>query len=248
MQGQILIVDDDPDIQVILSDNLELDGFSCLVASTGREALELLEKSGQIELIILDLSLPDVDGIKVCETIRRFSEVPIIMLTARDTIADKVLGLERGADDYLVKPFEYLELGARIKACLRRHLGHKPCPTKIVEFANLEINTEKKIVRKDGAKIYLTVKEFGLLLFLVGNAGKALTREEIRAALWKSNDLYTGSRTIDVHVQHLRKKIEDDPSDPKLILTVQGTGYILDSQIKNRSESAIRSVGIQNSR
>ena len=119
-QKQVLVVDDDPDILVILTDNLELDGYFVLTASTGREVLRLLENFQDIELVILDLSLPDIDGMQLCVTIRERSDVPIIMLTARDSIADKVLGFERGADDYLVKPFDYLELSARIKACLRR--------------------------------------------------------------------------------------------------------------------------------
>ncbi|MFH0958896.1 MAG: response regulator transcription factor, partial [Pseudomonadota bacterium] len=226
----------DPDIQVILKDNLEIDGYFVLVASSGRETLRLLEKSGRIELIILDLSLPDVDGIKVCETIRKFSDIPIIMLTARDGIADKVLGFERGADDYLVKPFDYLELSARIKACLRRHLSRKIPSGEIIYFADIEIDKEKRIVFKKAVNVNLTVKEFRLLLFFVGNIGKALTREEIREALWKTSDLYTGSRTIDVHVQHLRAKVEDNPSEPKLILTVQGIGYMLAAQIKRPSD------------
>lgn len=225
---KVLIVDDDPDILVILKDNLELDGYSVQAVSTGREALRLIQEHRDIALIILDLSLPDLDGIQVCATIRERSEISIIMLTARDSVADKVLGFERGADDYLVKPFDYLELSARIKACLRRVSSLKPEPEEIIEFANLKIDAGKNAVWKNGTKVNLTVKEFGLLLFLIRNARRALTRDSIRRALWKDTDLYAGSRSIDVHIQHLRAKIEDDVSEPKLIVTVQGVGYMLD--------------------
>ena len=225
---KVLIVDDDPDILVILKDNLELDGYSVQAVSTGREALRLIQEHRDIALIILDLSLPDLDGIQVCATIRERSEISIIMLTARDSVADKVLGFERGADDYLVKPFDYLELSARIKACLRRVASLKPEPEEIIEFANLKIDAGKNAVWKNGTKVNLTVKEFGLLLFLIRNARRALTRDSIRRALWKDTDLYAGSRSIDVHIQHLRAKIEDDVSEPKLIVTVQGVGYMLD--------------------
>jgi DNA-binding response OmpR family regulator len=229
-QKQVLVVDDDPDILVILKDNLELDGYFVLTASMGREVLRLLENFQDIELVILDLSLPDIDGMQLCVTIRERSDVPIIMLTARDSIADKVLGFERGADDYLVKPFDYLELSARIKACLRRGASLKPQFEGIIELEDLKIDVGKNIVWKKGCRTNLTVKEFGLLLFLIRNAGKALTRDVIRRALWKNTDLYTGSRSIDVHVQHLRSKIEDNVSDPKLIVTVQGVGYMLDTE------------------
>jgi DNA-binding response OmpR family regulator len=229
IRKQILIVDDDPDIQVILKDNLELDGYVVKVASSGRQVLSLLDAFQDVGLVILDLSLPDIDGTQLCATIRERSDVPIIMLTARDSIADKVLGLERGADDYLVKPFDYLELSARIKACLRRRGSVKTQMEGIIQLGDLKIDLEKKMVSKKGTRINLTLTEFGLLLFFLRNSGKALSRDDIRKALWKDTDLYTGSRAIDVHIQHLRAKIEDNPSDPKVIVTVQGVGYMLQS-------------------
>ncbi len=234
-QKQVLVVDDDPDILVILRDNLELDGYFVLTASTGREVVPLLENFQDIELVILDLSLPDIDGMQLCITIRERSDVPIIMLTARDSVADKVLGFERGADDYLVKPFDYLELSARIKACLRRGASLKPQLDGVIELGDLKIDVGKNVVWKNGNKINLTAKEFGLLLFFIRNIGKALTRDVIRRALWKKTDLYTGSRSIDVHVQHLRSKIEDNVSEPKLIVTVQGVGYRLDAEPETSS-------------
>ncbi|MGC8602504.1 MAG: response regulator transcription factor [Desulfomonilaceae bacterium] len=231
-QKQVLIVDDDPDILTILKDNLELDGYSAQTVSTGRETLRLMEKSHDYDLIVLDLSLPDIDGIQVCGAIRERSDIPIIMLTARDGVSDKVLGFDRGADDYLVKPFDYLELSARIKACLRRVAPMKPDPEEIIELGDLKIDVCKNAVWKKGSKINLTVKELNLLLFLIKNAGKTLTRDEIRKALWKGSDLYSGSRSIDVHVQHLRAKIEERLSNPQLIVTVQGIGYMLEAQPK----------------
>jgi DNA-binding response OmpR family regulator len=218
-------VDDDLDILRILEDNLKLDGYRVSTASTGREAIRLFESTG-VALIILDLSLPDLDGLQVCRSIREKSEVPIIMLTARDRVPDKVLGLESGADDYLVKPFDYLELAARIKACLRRQ---RPLLSseEVLQLGPLKIDPANNAVSKAGKIVRLTRREFKLLLLLAQNCGKALNRTAIRQALWPDGHLYDDSRTIDVHVQHLRSKIEDDPGDPKYIITIPGVGYML---------------------
>jgi DNA-binding response OmpR family regulator len=222
---RILLVDDDRDILKILKDNLELDGYKVFTAVTGKEALRSFEDYG-VELVILDLSLPDVDGIQVCRLIRERSDVPIIMLTARDRIPDKVLGLESGADDYMSKPFDYLELAARIKACLRRHA--RPGTTEeIMEFGHIKIDAAKKLVWKRGDKITLTQRQFNLLLLLAAHRDTVLERSAIRRALWPDGDVYKDSRAIDVHIQHLRSKLEDHPSDPKRIVTVQGVGYML---------------------
>ena len=223
---QILLVDDDPDILRILKDNLELDGYQVSTASTGREALQIFERKVP-DLIILDLSLPDVDGIQVCRSVREKSATPIIMLTARDRVPDKVLGLETGADDYVVKPFDYLELSARVRACLRR----RPTPAyaeEVVQIGKLKIAASKNTVWKEGEKIPLTLREFRLLLLLARNAGKVLDREAIRLALWPEGELYKDSRAIDVHVQHLRSKLEENPGKPDYIKTVQGVGYVLE--------------------
>ena len=221
---RVLIVDDDPDILRIMQDNLELDGYRVIVAATGRAALESV-RIREPDLVILDLALPDIDGIRVCRCIRDLSEVPIIMLTARDRVADKVLGLEAGADDYLVKPFDYLELAARIKACLRRYRTSHGA-SDIVEVGDLKIDGNQRIVWKKGEKVQLTHRQFSLLLLLVRNAGRALSRSEIRRHLWPDQGLYAGSRAIDVHVQHLRSKLEEDPGNPVNIITVQGVGYM----------------------
>jgi DNA-binding response OmpR family regulator len=223
--GPIIVVDDDPDILRILRDNLELDGYGVFTASTGKEALQLFESTPSI-LIILDLSLPDIDGIQVCRSIREKSSIPIIMLTARDRLPDKVLGLETGADDYLVKPFDYLELAARIKACLRRQ-GPVAYPAESIEVGDLKIDVGKNAVWKRGDKVSLTQREFTLLLLLARNAGRVLNRAVIRQALWPEGELYKDTRVIDVHVQHLRSKLEDDPADPSYIVTVPGVGYML---------------------
>jgi len=222
---RILVVDDDPDILRITADNLELDGYEVITASTGRETFQFLEESTP-DLLVLDLTLPDIDGIQVCRSVRERSDVPIIMLTARDRVPDKVLGLEAGADDYLVKPFDYLELAARIKACLRRY---RPSPEEpeVVEVRDLKIDTVQRSVWKGGKKVRLTQREFTLLLVLARSAGRPLKRAEIRSSLWPDGELYSDSRVIDVHIQHLRSKLEDDPGSPQVILTVPGVGYML---------------------
>ena len=221
---RILVVDDDLDILKILKDNLELDGYEVATASSGKEALLFIETS-EPALLVLDLGLPDIDGIQVCRAIRQKSEVPIIMLTARDRVSDKVLGLECGADDYLVKPFDYLELAARIKVRLRRR-GAFAESRDTIEVGELRVDVNKKAVTKNGARIDLTLREFNILLFLVRNPGKALSRAEIRQAVWQSGDLYKDSRAIDVHIQHLRAKLESNPHDPNSIITVPGVGYL----------------------
>ncbi len=220
---RILVVDDDPDILRIVTDNLVLDGYRVQTASTGRQALNCLEAE-VVSLVVLDLALPDMDGLQVCRAIRAQSELPIIMLTARDRVPDKVLGLESGADDYLVKPFDYLELAARIKVCLRRK-RQVPAVPDLLALAGIRIDINMKRVWKGREKINLTHREFDLLLLLVRNANRAMSRLEIRNELWPEGELYRDSRAIDVHVQHLRSKLEDDPAEPRLIKTVPGVGY-----------------------
>ena len=219
----ILLVDDDPDILRILKDNLELDGYNVAVSSTGKDALQVFDKA-RPGLIILDLSLPDIDGIQVCRCIRDKSSVPIIMLTARDRVPEKVLGLESGADDYMSKPFDYLELAARIKALLRR--SGAVTPAEVIEIGCFKIDNGQNTVWKNGRKIMLTQREFNLLFFLAKNAGRAMSRSAIKQAIWADRDLYRDSRTIDVHVQHLRAKVEENPAAPEHIITVPGVGYI----------------------
>ncbi|MFH1113099.1 MAG: response regulator transcription factor [Pseudomonadota bacterium] len=223
--SRILLVDDDMDILRILEDNLRLDGYEVTPVSTGRAVLKSFTEN-EPDLVILDLTLPDIDGIQICLSIREKSDVPIIMLTARDRIPDKVLGLETGADDYMVKPFDYLELAARVKACLRRR---RPAAADAESFklGELEIDIGRNAVRKGGLEVRLTQRQFTLLVLLARNAGKVLNRRAIRRMVWPEGDLYRDSRAIDVHVRHLRSKLEDNPAEPRYIKTVQGVGYML---------------------
>ncbi len=223
-QKKILIVDDDPDIALVIKDHMELDGYRVEVSSNGKKALATL-KADRFDLVMLDLSLPDVYGIQVCMKIREKSDVPIIMLTARDRITDKVLGFECGADDYIVKPFDYLELAARVKACLRRTSRSNSCGN-VIQTGNLKIDITGNKVWKAGVVVNLTKTEFAILVLLASNPGTVFDRSAIRERVWPSSDLYADSRAIDVHVQHLRSKLEDKASSPKYIRTVQGVGYI----------------------
>jgi len=223
MNNRILAVDDDADILKVLKANLELHNYEVVTSDSWQMAQEVLSQS-QPDLILLDVMLPDGDGIEICRELRKdLAKVPIIMLTARDKISDKVMGLESGADDYVVKPFETLELVARIKACLRR--VKSPVDDEQVHIGNIKINYKKRLVTVSGKKIDLTPKEYNLLCFLVNHRGEALSRDAIRKNIWKDSHIYSWSRVIDVHIQHLRQKIEKDPSKPKYIITVSGAGY-----------------------
>ncbi|MEW6408628.1 MAG: response regulator transcription factor [Nitrospirota bacterium] len=218
---KILLVDDDLDILKVLKANLELQGFEVACASRGKEAIEYVSKSSP-DLIILDLMLPDMDGMEVCRRLRQDSPIPVIMLTARDSVSDKVLGLEIGADDYVVKPFETIELVARIKACLRRQ--RRKIPAEVV-IEDLSIDFTKREVKVKGEIVELTPKEYEILKTLISHRGEVLSRDFLRHHVWKDSHLYEWSRVIDVHIQHLRNKIEKDPSNPEYILTVPGAGY-----------------------
>jgi len=220
----ILLVDDDPDICMIVKDNLEIDGYSVTSVSSGKDALDTF-RSTIPALVILDLSLPDTDGLQLCRFMRNCSQVPIIILTARDRVSDKVLGLECGADDYLVKPFDYLELAARIKACLRRS-GTASHPPVVIKSGDVTLDQGKRKVTRAGREINLTRREFDLLMLLVQNPDRALTRSEIRDAVWPEGRIYEDSRVIDVHIQHVRHKLDEGSSRPQSIVTVPGVGYM----------------------
>jgi DNA-binding response OmpR family regulator len=229
---RIMVVDDDPDILTVLQGNLELAGYRVETFTAGLPAQEALRENPP-DLLILDLTLPDIDGVLLCRRLREEGfDLPVIMLTARDTLADKVLGLEGGGDDYMVKPFAFLELQARIRTCLRRRqTGLRSAePPVVLEFGGLRIDRHRRLVTRGGHRIELTNKEFSLLQLLAENCGRVLTREEIRKALWGQRQLYSWSRAIDVHIRHLRQKIEEDPEQPTLIHTVIGVGYRLESE------------------
>ena len=221
----ILVVDDDPDILTIIRDNLELDGYTVLTATGGKEAIEMF-KTHAVDLMVLDLMLPDLDGIQVCRTTRAVSPVPIIMLTAKDSVSDKVLGLESGADDYIVKPFDYLELAARIKARLRRSQIYRPEDT-LYKVGDLELIPERREVAVGGRNTGLTKKEFDILSLLFKHAGRVVDRDTIHMEIWPDRQLYKWSRTLDVHILRLRSKIETNPDQPRHIITIPGVGYML---------------------
>ena len=218
----ILVVDDDKDIVQTLKGNLELDGYEVLTALDGRTGLHIA-RTIRPDLIILDLTLPDIDGIKTCQIIRREFDVPIIMLTARDGVADKVLGLECGADDYIVKPFNFLELSARIKSIFKR--VERSLVNDQYEFKDLSINFKSRTLNMRGAVVKLTKTEFELLALFVSYPGEVLSRDFIQQQIWRDSQLYQSSRAVDVHVQRLRKKIEAEVDNPDYIHTVAGVGY-----------------------
>ncbi len=210
----ILVVDDDLDILKVLKANLELHGFRVITAGSWAEGQKALSENAP-DLLILDLMLPDGDGVNICMTLRKERPaMPIIMLTARDTISDKVGGLESGADDYVVKPFETLELVARIKACLRRL--KLPRKEEHITIGKLHIDFRRRIVGTGNREIILTPKEYDLLCYFVENSGSVIRREDIKKRLWKESKIYSWSRVIDVHVQHLRQKIAKKSFGPRI--------------------------------
>lgn len=218
----ILVIDDALDILKVLKANLELHGFVVTTAKTWSEGQSIIRESVP-NLLILDVILPDGDGIDICQSIRKqHPSLPIIMLTAKDKLLDKVIGFESGADDYVVKPFETLELIARIKACLRRIKNE--CEDEIT-IGDLNIDCKRHLVKIKGIEIPLTHKEYDLLCFLAIRKGVVVSREEIRRHLWKESKIYSWSRVIDVHIQHLRRKIEVNPAKPEYIITAPGVGY-----------------------
>ncbi len=220
----ILVVDDDKDIVQTIKGNLELDGYEVFTAYDGKTGLHMT-KTTRPDLVILDLNLPDIDGIKACEIIRREFDFPIIMLTARDGISDKVLGLECGADDYMVKPFNFLELSARIKSIFKRI--ERNLVKDSYEFKDISINFKSRSISVRGKDINLTRTEFQLLELFASFPNEVLSRDFIQKQIWQDSQLYQHSRVIDVHMQRLRKKIEKEVENPEYIITVPGVGYKL---------------------
>jgi DNA-binding response OmpR family regulator len=221
----ILLVDDEEAVQKLLRFPLERDGHRVVVAGDGEEALERFSRE-HVDLVVLDIMLPKLDGLEVCRRLRAASSVPIIMLTARDDELDKVLGLELGADDYITKPFSIREFRSRVRAQLRRAstLRAEPDEGEILRANGLVMDAGKRSVSLDGAPVPLTFVEFELLWTLASHPGRVYTRQALLQALWGGSD-YREPRTIDVHVRHLREKLESDARRPELILTVRGVGY-----------------------
>jgi len=222
--GTILLVEDEESVQKLLAFPLERDGFRVLQARDGEEAIDLFERH-DVDLVVLDLMLPKVDGLEVCRRLRAGSAVPIIMLTARDDELDKVLGLELGADDYITKPFSIREFRSRVRALLRRaQLGPTAGPTDVIEVDGVRIDLARRAVSVGGEPVQLTYLEFELLRTLAAQPGRVHTRQMLLETLW-GGAAYRDPRTIDVHVRHLREKIERDPSYPEYLFTVRGVGY-----------------------
>jgi DNA-binding response OmpR family regulator len=225
MEKKILIVDDDPDILKVVSAFLELEEFKAYQAGSITEARAIFEKNFP-DLIILDIMLPDESGLEWLKEVKRFYPLlPVLLLTAKSSVSDKVIGFELGADDYLAKPFEPLELVARCKALLRKKEIYTKRDQRILKIKDLEIDFEGKKIYKRGKEISLTPKEWAILSLLLSKPGKVFSREEIKEVLWKDKEVYNWSRVLDVHIKHLRDKIEDDPSLPEYILTIYGQGY-----------------------
>ncbi|MBC9825569.1 response regulator [Carnobacterium inhibens] len=230
MLKKILVVDDEKPISDIVKFNLTKEGYEVFTAYDGEEALEKVEEVLP-DLIILDLMLPKKDGLEVCREVRKSHDMPIIMVTAKDSEIDKVLGLELGADDYVTKPFSNRELTARVKANLRRHDNAKTpvveeVETNDIEVGALTIHPDAYIVSKRGETIELTHREFELLHYLAKHLGQVMTREHLLQTVW-GYDYFGDVRTVDVTVRRLREKIEDNPSHPTWLVTRRGVGYYL---------------------
>ncbi len=221
----ILLVDDEDSVQKLLAYPLEREGFRVLQARDGEEALERFA-SEHVDLVVLDLMLPKLDGLEVCKRLRAESEVPIIMLTARDDELDKVVGLELGADDYITKPFSIREFRSRVRALLRRAAVRRSTggPEDVIRAEGLEIDLARRSVEVRGTPVQLTYVEFELLRTMAAHPGRVYSRRMLLESLWGAAD-FREPRTIDVHVRHLREKLEQDPAEPEYILTVRGVGY-----------------------
>ncbi|MDL2235238.1 response regulator transcription factor [Christensenellaceae bacterium OttesenSCG-928-L17] len=223
MAIRILLVDDEPLILKGLRFSLQQDGYEIDEAADGEIALEKFQQN-KYDLILLDVMLPKLSGIEVCQRVRETSDVPIIMLTAKGEDMDKILGLEYGADDYMTKPFNILEVKARVKTILRRVAGRQEAPKHVFESNGMVLDSQARSVTVNGKPAHLTVKEFDLLQLLIANPGKVYTREELLELIWGYD--YIGEvRTVDVHVRRLREKIEPDPANPTYVMTKWGIGY-----------------------
>jgi two-component system response regulator RegX3 len=222
---RVLVVEDEESFSEALGYLLRKEGFEVTIAETGPDALAEFERGGA-DLVLLDLMLPGLSGIEVCQKLRQTSSVPVIMLTAKDSEIDKVVGLEIGADDYMTKPFSSRELVARIRAVLRRQgdRAGEPLMTGVVEAGPVRMDVERHVVAVGGQQISLPLKEFELLELLLRNAGRVLTRGQLIDRIWGAD--YVGdTKTLDVHVKRLRAKVEPKPSQPRHLVTVRGVGY-----------------------
>jgi two-component system, OmpR family, response regulator VicR len=220
---RILVVDDEKTLVKGMKFNLENEGYEVECAYDGAAALELA-REGRFDLLILDVMMPEMDGIEACMKIREFSNVPIIMLTAKSEDADKLMGFESGADDYLTKPFNILELKARVRALLRRAAGVQRSQGSLLTVGKITLNTEERVAIRDGETVDLTAKEYDLIELLMRNPRRVYSRENLMNVVWGYT--YAGDyRTVDVHIRRLREKLEENPAEPDHIMTKWGVGY-----------------------
>lgn len=220
---KILVVDDERTLVKGIKFNLENEGHEVECAYDGAAAVELA-RNGKFDLLILDVMMPEVDGLEACMRIREFSNVPIIMLTAKSEDSDKLMGFECGADDYLTKPFNILELKARVRALLRRAASVQRVQGSVLTVGGLELNTEERVAVRDGQVVDLTAKEYDLIELLMRNPRRVYSRENLMNVVW--GYAYAGDyRTVDVHIRRLREKLEKNPAEPEYIMTKWGVGY-----------------------
>jgi two-component system response regulator RegX3 len=224
--AKVLVVEDEQSLREALVFFLEKEGHQVSVAVDGEEAIRVFESS-RIDIILLDLMLPKMDGNQVCKQIRQSSNVPIIMLTAKDSEIDKIVGLEIGADDYVTKPYSTRELLARINAVLRRQVEPPITADSVLIAGELRLDSDRHVVTLNGNPLTLPLKEFELLELLMENVNRVLTRGQIIDRVWGSN-YFGDTKTLDVHIKRLRSKVEEDPTRPKYIQTVRGLGYKLE--------------------
>ena len=223
---RVLVVDDEKALVKGIKFNLELDGYEVDTAYDGEEAVEKV-RSGGVDLVIMDLMMPKKNGLEACLEIRSFSKLPIIMLTAKSEDNDKIIGFEYGADDYVTKPFNILELKARVRALLRRSASTEAAaPSSVLVSGPYRLDTESRVAFRDGQEIELTAREFDLVELLMRNPGKVFSRDALLKLVWGAD--YQGDiRTVDVHIRRIREKIEVDPAEPVKIMTKWGVGYYL---------------------
>ncbi len=227
--GTVLVVDDEDIVREVVCTYLEREGYSTCQASAGRSAMELID-SERPDLIILDVMLPEIDGFSILSELRKHADIPVILLTARTEETDRVLGLELGADDYVVKPFSPRELAARVRTILRRAArAKKPIPEATISCDGLEIDGRSREVRVDGDLVDLTAKEFDLLAFLAGSPRQVFSRGQLLEQVWDSSTDWQDASTVTVHIRRIRRKIERDPNEPRWISTVWGVGYRFES-------------------
>ena len=220
---RILVVDDEKTLVKGMKFNLENEGYEVECAYDGAAALELA-REGRFDLLILDVMMPEMDGIEACMKIREFSNVPIIMLTAKSEDADKLMGFESGADDYLTKPFNILELKGGVRALLRRAAGVQRSQGSLLTVGKITLNTEERVAIRDGGTVDLTAKEYDLIELLMRNPRRVYSRENLMNVVWGYT--YAGDyRTVDVHIRRLREKLEENPAEPDHIMTKWGVGY-----------------------